>query len=84
MADKTLTRALVIRGRLGRVRRVGGGVRASVYLQIRPSRKRLYHLSGTFTHATRPLPLSIKENITAIHFGVSMAYKHDRKKNPDS
>ena len=45
-----------------------------------PSRKLLYRLSGTFTHATRPLPLSIKENIKAIHFGVSMAYKHDRRK----
>ena len=36
MADKTPTRALAIRGRLGRGKREGGGVRASVYFQIRP------------------------------------------------
>ena len=41
--------------------REGACARVSIF-KFAPSRKLLYRLSGTFTHATRPLPLSFKEN----------------------
>ena len=41
--------------------REGVCARVSIF-KFAPSRKLLYRLSGTFTHATRPLPLSIKED----------------------
>ena len=43
--------------------REGVCARVSIF-KFAPSRKRLYRLSGTFTHATRPLPL--KEDRTKI------------------